>query len=100
MSWAGVLLLGAGAYALKAVGLLILGERPLPRRLSAVVPLLPVALLSALVVVQTFADGDDLGIDARMAGMAVAAGAVALRAPFLIVVASAALTAALLRLVG
>jgi hypothetical protein len=61
--------------------------------------LLPVALLAALTVVQAFAAGRHLQLDARAAGLAVAAVAVLLRAPFLLVVALAAATAALLRAV-
>lgn len=66
-----------------------------------VVPLLTVALLSALVVTQGFLDGDGLPtLDARAAGIAVAVALLLLRAPFIVVVAAAALTAAVLRLWG
>jgi branched chain amino acid efflux pump len=61
--------------------------------------LLPPALLAALVVVQTFADGTSLTLDARAAGVAAGGVAVALRAPFIVVVIVAAATAALLRAV-
>ena len=65
------------------------------RRRSA----LPVALLSALVVVEAVAQGRHLQVDrARLAGVAVAAVAVWRRAPFLVVVVLAGLTAALFRL--
>ena len=56
--------------------------------------LVPVALLAALIATQTFAGG----IDARVAGLAAAVAALVLRAPFLVVVAAAAVTTALLRL--
>jgi hypothetical protein len=59
--------------------------------------LLPVALLAGLVVVQTVADGRAVVVDARLAGLAVGAALVAVRAPFLVVVLAAALTAAGLR---
>ncbi len=68
---------------------------PRVRRVSA---LLPVALLAALVVVQALGDGRGLRLDARAAGLAAGALALALRAPFLLVVVVAAATAALLRL--
>jgi len=55
-------------------------------------------LLAALVAVQTLADGDRLVVDARLAGLTVGLGALLLRAPFLVVVGAAALTAALLRM--
>ena len=99
MIWAVVLAAGAGCYLLKLAGLSVPAsvlERPV---VSRVADLIPVALLAALVAVQVFADGTRLTIDARAAGLAVAVVALLLRAPFLVVVFAAALTAALLRLV-
>ena len=98
-TWALVLSTAAGCYLLKLAGYYVpqrLLDRP---RVRSVVELLPVALLAALVVVQTVAVGRHIDIDGpRLAGLGVAAVAVWRRAPFLIVVASAGLTAALLRL--
>jgi hypothetical protein len=51
------------------------------------------------VVVQTFASGRELVLDARAAGLAAAAVAVALRASVLVVLLTAALTTAGLRAV-
>jgi branched-subunit amino acid transport protein len=96
--WIGVLAAAAGCYMFKLLGLSIphgVLERPTVRRIAA---LLPVALLAALVGVQTFADGETVVIDARLAGLAVAVAALLLRAPFLVVVFAAAATTALLRL--
>lgn len=59
-----------------------------------------VGLLAALVVTQTFASGPSLTIDARLGAVIVAAIALWLRAPFIIVVILGAATAALLRLSG
>ena len=60
--------------------------------------LLPVVLLAALVAVQVFVgkgpDGPVLTVDARLAGLAAAFVALLLRAPFIVVVFVAALTAA------
>lgn len=98
MSWTVVLLLSAGSYAFKAVGLLALAGRDVPTPVLRFVGLLPPALLMALVAVQTVGgDGGALVVDARLAGLAVAGVAVWRRAPFLVVVASAALTTAGLR---
>jgi hypothetical protein len=95
MSWAPLLLASAGCFVLKLLGWSV-PSRVLERvRRGAV--LLPVALLAALTVVQAFAAGRHLQLDARAAGLAVAAVAVLVRAPFLLVVALAAVTAALLR---
>ena len=97
--WVAVLATAAGCYLLKLAGLLV-PERWLEApAVARVMDLLPVALLAALAAAQTFATGDALVLDARVAGVAVAVVALWLRAPFLVVVAAAALTAALVRLV-
>jgi branched-subunit amino acid transport protein len=98
--WPLVLIASAGCYALKLAGhsvpQTVLG-RPRVRRVAA---LLPVALLAALVAVQTLGSGQALVIDARLAGVAVAAVALVLRAPFLVVVIVAGVVAAGLRHAG
>jgi uncharacterized membrane protein len=92
--WGAILIGAAGCYALKLAGLSV-PQRVLDApRVQRVALLLPVALLAALIATQTFAGG----IDARAAGLGAAAIALAARAPFLVVVASAAVTTALLRL--
>jgi hypothetical protein len=97
--WAGVLVGALGCYAWKLLGLSV-PERLLDdARVKRVAALLPVALLGALIAVQTFTDGQELTVDARAAGLAVAAVAVWRKAPFLLVVALAAATTALLRAV-
>jgi len=98
--WPLVLIASAGCFALKLAGhsvpQTVLG-RPRVRRVAA---LLPVALLAALVAVQTLSSGQALVIDARLAGVAVAAVALVLRAPFLVVVMVAGVVAAGLRYAG
>ncbi|MFK5633080.1 MULTISPECIES: AzlD domain-containing protein [unclassified Ornithinimicrobium] len=96
--WTAVLAAGALAYLIKLGGYLVperILEVPWVER---VVPLLTVALLSSLVVTQGFLTDGMPTVDARGAGIAVAVGLLLLRAPFLVVVALAALTAALVRL--
>ena len=98
MIWTAVLVAGVGCYLLKLAGLSIPGtvlERPVVQRIA---DLLPVALLAALVAVQVLADGPALSVDARAAGLGAAFVALLLRAPFIVVVLVAALTAACLRL--
>ena len=100
MIWAVVLLGALGTYLEKAVGY-VLPARVLDRpALRSISMLLPVALLAALVAVQTVAEGTALVIDARLAGLVVAVVALVLRAPFLVVVVAAAVTAAVLRAIG
>jgi hypothetical protein len=98
--WFAVIAGSLGVYLEKLTGHLLparMLEREDIRRLTG---LLPVALLAALVAVQTFADGQSLVIDARLAGLVAAIIALMLRAPFLVVVLVAAGTAALLRATG
>ncbi|HZC26865.1 MAG TPA: AzlD domain-containing protein [Actinopolymorphaceae bacterium] len=98
MTWLAVLLTAAGCYLLKLAGLCVpqrVLDKPAVRRIAA---LLPVALLAALVAVQTLATGTRLVVDARLAGVAVAVIALLLRAPFIVVVALAAATAAVVRM--
>ncbi|CAB4752125.1 unannotated protein [freshwater metagenome] len=63
-------------------------------RLQRVNALIPIALLSALVAVQTFTSESKVMIDHRLAGVSVAVLALILKAPFPVVVMSAALTSA------
>lgn len=95
--WIAIAVLTVVCFAIKATGPVALGGRELPRPVERLIVLLPAALLSALVVVQTFASGRALVLDARAAGLAAALVAVALRASVLVVLLVAALTAAGLR---
>jgi hypothetical protein len=99
--WTTVLLASGLAYALKLAGYVVPHHVLDGAVLSRVAAMLPVALLSALVAVQTFTgSGGGLTLDARAAGVAVAISALLLRAPFLVVVFLAAATAATLRALG
>ncbi len=65
-------------------------------RILKINSLIPIALLSALVAVQTFTKDSRLIADQRLAGVGVAVLALILRAPFPVVVISAAATSAAL----
>jgi hypothetical protein len=99
--WTTVLLASGLAFAIKFLGHVV------PHRVldgavfSRVSAMLPVALLSGLVAIQTFtAKGGGLTLDARAAAVAVAVSALLLRAPFLVVVILAAAAAGTLRALG
>ncbi len=98
MIWAGIMVAAAACYLLKLAGLSLPQRWLQDARIQRTVPLIPVALLAALVATQTFSTGQHLVVDVRAAALAVALVAVLLRAPFLVVVAAASATAALLRL--
>lgn len=96
--WHIILIASIAVLALKLAGFLVpasLVERPTPARVAT---LLTVALLSALIVVQTLGAGQHIVLDARVPAILVAAGLLALRAPFIVVVIAAAAVAALVRL--
>lgn len=99
-AWLVVAAVGVGTIVIKAAGPVVLGGRPLPPRLGGVVALLAPALLAALVATATLGTGQQLVVDARVIGLAVAAVALLLRAPVLLVVLLAAAAAAVARLVG
>lgn len=100
MSWAAIFGLGAAAYALKALGPVVIGRRALPGDLVALLDLVAIPLLAALVFVQTLDGGGRLVLDARVPALGVAALLVWRRAPFVVVVLAAAATAAALRAVA
>jgi hypothetical protein len=99
-SWWTVLAAGLVVLAIKAVGHL------LPRRwveapaFTRTAGMITVGLLAALVVVQGATDGRAVLVDARVVALGVAAVALWLRAPFIVVVTLAAATAAVVRSAG
>lgn len=100
MTWSLVLLLAAGAYACKVTGLVVIGSRRLPSVVSRCLALVPAALISALVVKDTFSTGTELVLDARAAGVAVAGIAAWRRAPLIVVILLAVVVTVLVRRVA
>ncbi len=98
MSWTAIVILAVGVYAMKAAGPVLFAGRSLPERWEGVATMVAVPLLAALVVTQTVTAGHHFVLDARLPALVVAAGAVALRFPFLVVVLLGGGTCALLRL--
>jgi Branched-chain amino acid transport protein (AzlD) len=97
--WITIFSLALATAGLKLVGPLMLGGRPLPSGAMRVIELLASALLAALVVVETFAKGHALTLDARAVGVAFAAAALLKRAPMTVAVIGAAVVAAVARAV-
>lgn len=98
-TWATILALAAGTIAIKGAGPLLVGGRSLRPALGRVIALTAPALLAALVVMQTFTNSAGaLTLDARAAGLAAAAGILAVRRKAMVsAVLAAALAAALVR---
>ena len=97
MLWITIVAVALASAAIKAAGPVLVGGRELPPRAVAVIALLAPALLAALVVTETFGEDGHLVLDERAVGVAVAAAALALRAPMLLAIALAAVTTALVR---
>jgi branched-subunit amino acid transport protein len=93
--WVTVIVGAVGCYLFKLAGLSVPSawvEQPWVRR---VVDFVPAALLAALVAVQALTSGHDIVVDGRLVGLAVAAVALAFRAPFIVVLVLAGAAGAL-----
>lgn len=99
-AWAAVLIAGVASFALKLTGYLVPARWIQHPRVLAITTLLPAALLSALVVVQTIGNGRHYSIDARLPALGLAAIALRFKAPFIVAVVIAAASAAAIRALG
>jgi branched-subunit amino acid transport protein len=95
--WGVVLAASVGCYALKLAGLSVPARVVEHPWVSRVVEFVPAALLAALVAVQAVTSGRALVLDGRLVGLAVAALALALRAPFIVVLVLAGAAGALVQ---
>jgi branched-subunit amino acid transport protein len=77
--WIAVVLVGGATVALKSVGPVLLGGRPLPDHVTGVVSLLAPAVLAALVVTQAVGGDREIELDARLVGLAAAVATAAAR---------------------
>ena len=98
--WITIVVVALVSAAIRAGGPILLGGRELPTSANAVVVLLVPAVLTALVVTETFGEDGRLVLDEKAIGVAVAAVALALRAPVLLAVALAVVATALARALG
>lgn len=96
--WLGIIVASVAVYSWKIFGYLLPSSILNNPVLARTANLLTVALLAALLGVQGFTSGTQVEVDARVPALLVAAVLLYLRAPFIVMVASAALVAALIRL--
>ncbi len=96
--WIAIIVVAVANAAIKASGPVVVGGRELPPWATAAVALLAPALLAALVVTQTFSEGQRLVLDERAVGVAVAGISLALKAPVLVAIVLAAAVTALMRI--
>lgn len=98
--WTTVLIASAVVAATKFIGFLLparFTENAIVQHISDSVT---VALLAALVVIQTLGSGTALAVDARLIAVIVAGVLLWKRAPFIVVILVAAVVAAALRFAG
>lgn len=98
--WVTIVAVAIANATIKAAGPVLVGGRDLPPRIVSVIALLAPALLTALVITETFSEDRHYVLDEKAFGVAVAGVALALRAPVLLAVALAAITTALVRAFG
>ena len=99
-AWLTIGALAAGTIVIKATGPFALGGHALPERLNGFIMLLAPSLLAALVAVETFGGPHrTLVVDARVAGLAAAAVALAFKRSLTVVVVVAAIATAITRAV-
>ena len=94
-----VVLASVAVYSWKLLGYLV-PSRFISPRLRVVSDRITITLLAALVGIQGFAVGSELQLDARVPALVVAGVLLALKVPYIIVVAAAAAVAAGLRSLG
>lgn len=97
LTWTAVALLAIGVYAQRVIGAVSVDTARMNPRWQRVLATLPLAIISAVVALQTFTADRSLTIDTRAAGIAVAAICAWRRLPLLVTVLAAAGTTAALR---
>jgi len=95
LTWSVLVGTSALCYSIKLLGYLVPARWFAHDRLQRINSLIPVVLLSALVVAQALAVKTHIVLDHRAAGVAAAFAALIAKAPFPVVVVSAAVTSAL-----
>lgn len=95
-----ILVLGAGTFAFRFAGPVLRERLTITAYMDRLIGVAVVVLLSALFVTATFTEGESFAGVARPAGVVVGGVLAWRRAPFVVVVVAAAVTAAGLRLLG
>lgn len=100
MSWWIIGLIGLGTFGIRIAGPLLRERIHLSPRTVRLLGLGATALLVSLAATQTIYDGDGFAGWARILGVGVAGVLIWCRAPFVVIVLGAAVTTAILRMVG
>ena len=99
MTWFAIFTLAAGSYGFKLAGVLA-GPRLTGPLMKRAILLLPPALFTALIALQSFERDRSLVLDARVVGLVVALVATWRRVPFVGVIIAAMVATALTRLIA
>jgi branched-subunit amino acid transport protein len=100
-AWATIIVLAVATATIKGAGPAVVGGRELSPAVMRVIACVAPALLAALIMVETFGgDGKSLTLDARAAGLVVAAAILTTTESVIGAVVGAAGATALLRLIA
>jgi hypothetical protein len=101
MTLTAIALIAVGVWGQRLAGMFLVGplleKRPVLAQAAA---LIPAAVICAVIVQLSIADGKSLVVDERLAGLVVAGLLVWRKAPFIVIVIAAAATTAALRALG
>ena len=100
LTWVAGVALAIGVYAQRAAGALLIDAERLPPRWRRVLDALPLAIISAVVALATVSDDGEFSLDARLAGVGVAAFCASRKLPMFVTVLAAAATTAAIRVVS
>ncbi|MEM7339923.1 MAG: AzlD domain-containing protein [Actinomycetota bacterium] len=98
ITWVTMLVLAAGVFGQRLAGMVAVQPDALPDRWRAALDAIPLAIIAAVIALQTLSTAGSLTVDARAIGVAAAGVCLWLRLPLAIVVVVAAATTALVRL--
>lgn len=97
ITWAVVGALTVGVYGQRVIGAVLVDTRKVSAKWQTVLAAVPMAVIVAVVALQTVTANGTLAIDARLAGVTAAALCAWRRLPMVVTVVAAAATTALVR---
>ncbi len=95
--WTVVIASSLIAFILKITGYVVPEKYLEKPSIKSITNYVPIVMLSALVIAQTFSQGQAIVFDARLIGLVVAFILLVIRAPFIVVVLAAAFVSAVFR---
>lgn len=97
ISWVAMIVLAAGVYGQRLAGMVVAEPSAGPSRWRDVLDVVPLAIITAVIALQTATSAGSLELDARLVGVAAAGLCVWRRLPLAVVVVVAAAVTALVR---